>query len=108
MNRMTRFRTIFITMAAAGALCLGAATASSGATGDSGCWSDKQTQTAIAAGQIQTWSKIRKLGGVPSEYHETSDTPVCPRNGIPFYVVTMASPKGEQFKIVLNAVDGTT
>ncbi len=106
---MTRFRTILITMAAAGAFCLGAATASFGAAGANGaCWSDKQTQTAIAAGQIQTWSKIRKLGGVPSEYHETSDTPVCPKAGVPYYVVTMASPKGEQFKIVLNAVDGTT
>ena len=105
---MTFFRSILITMAATGAFCLGAATASFGAAGGGACWSDKQTQTAIAAGQIQTWSKIRKLGNVPSDYHETSDTPICPKGGVPYYVVTMASPKGEQFKIVLNAVDGTT
>ena len=105
---MTSFRSILIMMAVAGALCLGAATASFAAASETACWSDKQTQTAIAAGQIQTWSKIRKLGGVPSDYHETSDTPVCPKSGVPFYVVTMASPKGEQFKIVLNAIDGST
>src|SRR5437868_12192065 len=105
---MRRFRSILIMMAAAGALCLGAATASFAAAGETSCWSDKQTQTAIAVGQIQTWSKIRKLGKVPSEYHETSDTPVCLKGGVPYYVVTMASPKGEQFKIVLNAVDGST
>lgn len=104
---MTRFRTILIMVAAAATLSLGAAMPAFAAPKDRSCLTDQQTRAAIGAGQIQTWPKIRKLGGIPPDYYETSDTPVCQRNGLYYYVVNMASPKGENFKIVLNAVDGT-
>lgn len=95
-------------MAAAGTLLLAAAIPVEAAPRDKACLSDQQTQAAIAAGQIKTWSKIHAMAGIPSNYYETSDTPVCKRGGGLYYIVTMASTKGEQFKYVLNAVDGTS
>ena len=105
---MTFFRTILITMAAVAAFVVAAAEPAMAARGGGDCWSNQQIQTEIASGQIQSWSRIRKLAGIPPDYHETSDTPVCIRGGAPHYVVNMASPKGEQFKYVLNAVDGSS
>jgi len=105
---MTFLRTILIAMAATATLSSAVVAPASAAPGGQGCWTDQETQAAIANGEIQTWSKIRKLGGVPSDYYVTADTPICVRNGVPYYVVSMTSPKGEQIKIVLNAVDGSS
>ena len=105
---MKSIRTILIAMAAAGVLFSAAAVPVEAAARDKSCLSDQETQAAIAAGQIKTWSKVRVLAGVPADYYETSDTRVCKRAGGLFYIVTMASTKGEQFKYVLNAVDGSS
>ena len=106
---MTSFRTILITMAAAATLLLAAATPSLAATGkDKACLSDQQIQAAIAAGQIQSWPKIKKLAKVSTDYQEVSDVKVCMIDGVPYYTVNLVSSNGEAQKIVLNAVDGTS
>lgn len=104
---MTRFRTILIMVAAAAALSLGAAMPAFAAPPPADCLTNQQIQTAIAAGQIKSWPKIRKLAGIPKDYRETADIQVCMQAGAPYFFVNMVSPKGENFKIVLNAVDGT-
>ena len=71
------------------------------------CLTDRQINRAIAAGQIRSWPQIRRLAGIPENYYETSDVQVCLRNGVPFYIVNMVSPKGENVKYVLNALDGS-
>lgn len=105
---MTSFRTILIVMAAAATLSLGAALPSAAvAQGPESCLSDTEIQSAIAGGQIKSWPKIRKLAQIPKDYRETSDIQVCLTGGVPYFYVSMVSPKGEYLKIVLNAVDGT-
>jgi hypothetical protein len=72
------------------------------------CLNDKQINRAIASGQILSWPEIRRMAGIPADYYETSDVQVCMRRGVPFYVVNMSSPKGENTKYVLNALDGSS
>jgi hypothetical protein len=71
------------------------------------CLNDRQINRAIASGQIRSWPQIRRLAGIPPSYYETSDVQVCLRNGVPYYIVNMSSPKGENVKYVLNALDGS-
>jgi hypothetical protein len=71
------------------------------------CLNDRQIARAIANGEIRTWPEIRQLAGIPASYHETSDVRVCLRDGVPHYIVNMVSPKGENVKYVLNALDGS-
>ena len=71
------------------------------------CLNDMQVNQAIAAGQIRSWPQVRRLAGIPATYYETSDVQVCMRGGVPFYIVNMVSPKGENVKYVLNALDGS-
>ena len=106
---MTSIRTILITMAAAATLLLAAAVPSyAAAARDKDCLSDQQIQAAIAAGQIQSWPKIRKLAKVSTDYQEVSDVRVCMIQGVPYYTVNLVSSNGEATKFVLNAVDGTS
>ena len=135
---MTSIRTILLTMAAAASLSLAAIApvsaaglgdrngggapglpglpgfgitldARSGASfGDRRCLSEAEIEAAIASGRIQSWAKIRAIANVPKDYRETSDVQVCLRGGVPYFIVSMVSPKGEYFKIVLNAVDGSS
>lgn len=105
---MTLFRTILITMAAAATLSLGAIGPASAGPRDRECLTQPQIEAAIASGQIQSWARIRKLASVPEAYREASDIQVCTRNGALYFVVSLVSPKGEYFKIVLNAVDGSS
>lgn len=76
--------------------------------GDRRCLSEPEIEAAIASGRIQSWAKIRAIANVPKDYRETSDVQVCLRGGVPYFIVSMVSPKGEYFKIVLNAVDGSS
>jgi hypothetical protein len=76
--------------------------------GDRRCLSEAEIEAAISSGRIQSWAKIRALANIPKEYRETSDVQVCLRGGTPYFIVSMVSPKGEYFKIVLNAVDGSS
>jgi hypothetical protein len=71
------------------------------------CLNDRQIARAIANGEIRSWPEIRQLAGIPASYHETSDVKVCMRGDAPYYVVNMVSPKGENVKYVLNALDGS-
>jgi hypothetical protein len=71
------------------------------------CLDDQQINRAIASGEIRSWPQIRKLAEIPASYYETSDVQVCLRNGVPYYIVNMVSPKGENVKYVLNALDGS-
>ena len=105
---MTLFRTIVITMAAAAIVSLAAAMPVSAQARQQAadCLSDRQIQTAIESGQIQSWPKIKKLAGI-SSYQEVSEIQVCMIDGIPYYMLNVISPEGEASKIVLNAVDGT-
>ena len=131
---MIRIRTILLTMAAAASLSLAIVPASAappfgdrggggfplggrgGITlsipapsgGDHRCLSEAEIEAAISSGRIQSWAKIRALANVPKDYRETSDVQVCLRGGTPYFIVSMVSPKGEYFKIVLNAVDGSS
>jgi hypothetical protein len=105
---MTCSRTILITVAAAAMVSLAAvmpAFAQDGARGNSECLTDRQIQTAIESGQIQSWPKIKNLAGI-SAYQEVSDVQVCMIGGVPFYILNVVSPEGEATKIALNAVDG--
>jgi len=104
---MTLFRSILITMAVTGTLLSGMANPAWAAPKDKNCMTDQQIQTAISAGQIQKWAQIRKIAGIPDDNYETSTVQVCLRAGVPYYIVNMSSPKGENFKIVLNAVNGS-
>ncbi len=63
---MTLFRTIVITMAAAAIVSLAAAMPASAQARQraADCLSDRQIQTAIESGQIQSWPKIKKLAGI--------------------------------------------
>lgn len=101
---MTIFRTILITMAAAAMVSLAVAMPAFAQGRE--CFSDRQIQTAIESGQIQSWPKIKRLAGI-SDYDEVSDVQVCLINSIPYYMLNVVSPDGEASKIVLNAVDGT-
>ncbi len=78
------------------------------AGGDRRCLSEPEIEAAIASGRIQSWAKIRSIANIPKDYRETSDVQVCMRGGVPYFIVSMVSPKGEYFKIVLNAVDGSS
>lgn len=79
-----------------------------GGAGGGNCLSEAQIESAIASGQIKSWAQIRQLANIPKNYREASDVRVCMRGGAPFYIVSMVSPKGEYFKLVLNAVDGSS
>ena len=107
---MTRIRTILITMAAAGALSLAAATSSYAAVlgRNADCLSDQQVQTAIESGEILSWAKIRKLARISSDYREIGNIRVCRVDGVLYYTVNLLSSYGEATKIVVNAVDGTS
>ena len=131
---MIRIRTILLAMAAAASLSLGAIVPGSAAppfgdrggfpfggrggltfsvpaapsAGDHRCLSEAEIEAAVASGRIQSWAKIRAMANIPKDYRETSDVQVCLRGGTPFFIVSMVSPKGEYFKIVLNAVDGSS
>jgi hypothetical protein len=71
------------------------------------CMSEQEIAKAIGSGKIRSWAAIRQAAGIPDDYYETSDVQVCVRNGAPFYIVNMVSPKGENRKYVLNALDGS-
>jgi hypothetical protein len=101
---MTIFRTILIVMAAAASISLTAAMPAFAQGRE--CLSDRQIQTAIESGTIQSWPKIKRLAGI-SDYDEVSDVQVCMIEGIPYYMLNVVSPEGEATKIALNAVDGT-
>jgi hypothetical protein len=76
--------------------------------GGSSCFSEQQIAQAIASGEIRSWAAIRRMARIPDAYYETSDVQVCVRNGVPFYEVNMVSPKGENAKYRLNALDGSS
>jgi len=105
---MTFSRTILITMAAAAVISLAAVMPASaqGRARGIDCLTDKQITAAIESGQILSWPKIKRLGGI-SDYEEVSDVQVCMIDGVPFYILNVVSPEGEAAKIALNAVDGT-
>jgi hypothetical protein len=128
---MTGFRSFLLALAAVVSLALAAAPAAaqvrlSLGVGQSGasvgvevaqqaprkaaggsCLSEEQIAKSIGSGQIRSWRAIRQMAGIPADYYETSDVRVCLRNGAPFYIVNMVSPKGENVKYVLNALDGS-
>lgn len=120
---MDSIRTILLAAAVAGPALLGSALPAdagprlgfgqgpgiqaSGGGGGS-CLSEPQIAAAIASGQIQSWAQIRQLANIPKSYREASDVRVCMRGGVPYFIVSMVSPKGEYFKIMLNAVDGSS
>ncbi|HEX4296494.1 MAG TPA: hypothetical protein VHZ56_00575 [Devosia sp.] len=104
---MTFLRRIRIAMTAAAICSLAAVLPAAAAPRQGNCLSDQQIQAEIGSGQIQSWARIRKLAGIPKDYYETSDVQVCLRGGVPYFMVNMVSPKGENFKMVLNAVDGS-
>src|SRR5262249_23186961 len=107
-GRMTSFRSILIVMAPAATLSLGAVMPAYAAARERGdCLTDQQFRAAISSGQIKSWDQIRRLANIPSDYYETSDVQVCRQGGTLYYSVNMVSPKGENFTLVLNAVDGT-
>ena len=96
MCRMTRFRTIIITMAAAAALSLGAAPSSYAAVlgKNAECLTDQQIQAAIQSGQIKSWPTIKKLAKISSDFQEVSDVRVCRINGDLYYTVNLVSSYG--------------
>ncbi len=71
------------------------------------CLTDDQIQTAIEAGEIQSWPKIKRLAGLTGEYDEVSEVRVRLQDGIPYYYVNVVSSEGEATRIVVNAIDGT-
>ena len=93
--------------ALAGPAPLGPVAPASAAPGGT-CLSEPQIEAAISSGQIQSWAKIRQLANIPNNYREKSDVQVCMRGNVPYYIVTLASPKGDYFKEALNAVDGSS
>ena len=107
---MKSLRSILFGMAAAGALSLAVVVPSLAALPGGGgtCWSSAQVNSAIAQGTIKSWAKIRKLAGIADDLYETSPVQVCTRDGVPYFIVNMSSPKGESVKIVRNAVDGSS
>ena len=104
---MNRIRIIWMTMAAAATLSLGAVMPAHAATPQQSCLSDQQIQTAIASGKIKSWPKVKKLAQISPDYQEVSDVKVCMINGVPYYTVNLVSNSGDAKKIVLNAVDGS-
>jgi hypothetical protein len=106
---MKPFRSMILAALAAVALSLASAGPSSAANGGGrACLSEPEIEAAIASGQIQSWAKVRELANIPRAYKEASDVQVCTRAGQLYFIVSMVSPKGEYFKIVLNAVDGSS
>jgi hypothetical protein len=105
---MIPFRSMLQAMMAAAALILGPVALADAANGGGACMSEPEIAAAIASGQIQSWAKIRDLANVPRNYREASDVQVCMRGGAPYFIVSLVSPKGEYFKVVLNAVDGSS
>jgi hypothetical protein len=101
---MNKFRTILSIAVAAATMSLGAIAPAHAQAGE--CLTDGQIQSAIQAGQIQSWPKIKRLAKI-SAYEEVSDVQVCLQDGIPYYYVNVVSPSGEATKIVVNAIDGT-
>lgn len=93
--------------AVAGPALVGSAAPAAAAPGGA-CLSEPQIEAAIASGKIQSWARIRQLANIPGNYREKSDVQVCMRGGVPYYIVTLASPKGDYFKEALNAVDGSS
>ena len=102
---MNILRTILVIAVAAATLSLGAIMPAR-AQGEMQCLSDTEIQTAIEAGEIQSWPKIKRLAKI-SAYEEVSDVQVCLQDGIPYYYVNVVSPGGEATKIVVNAIDGS-
>lgn len=108
-GRMIPFRSVILAAVAAVALSVAPAGSAYAANGAGrACLSEPEIEAAIASGQIQSWAKIRELANIPRNYKEASDVQVCLRAGVPYFIVSMVSPKGEYFKIVLNAVDGSS
>jgi len=106
---MIPFRSVILAAVAAVALSVAPAGSAYAANGAGrACLSEPEIEAAIASGQIQSWAKIRDLANIPKNYKEASDVQVCLRAGVPYFIVSMVSPKGEYFKIVLNAVDGSS
>jgi uncharacterized membrane protein YkoI len=103
---MNRIRIIWMTVAAAATLSLGAVMPAHAVT-QPGCLSDQQIQTAIASGKIKSWPKVKKLAQISPDYQEVSDVKVCMIDGVPYYTVNLVSTSGDAKKIVLNAVDGS-
>jgi hypothetical protein len=104
---MIRIRVILMAATLAGPALMGpVAPAVAAPRGD--CLSEPQIERQIASGQIQSWAKVRQLANIPDNYREKSDVQVCMRGGVPYYIVTLASPKGDYFKEALNAVDGSS
>jgi hypothetical protein len=104
---MKLVRTLVIGIAAAGALSLGLGSALAAVPGAGACWSSAQVSSAIAEGTIKSWAKIRRIAGIPDDLYETSPVQVCMLDGVPYFIVNMSSPKGENVKIVRNAIDGS-
>ena len=105
---MIPFRSTILAAFAAVALSLAPAATAHAANGDRACLSEPEIEAAIASGQIQSWAKIRELANIPRAYKEASDVQVCMRAQVPYFIVSLVSPKGEYVKIVLNAVDGSS
>ena len=108
---MIPFRSLIVAAIAAVALSVAPAEtgyAANGGGGGRACLSEPEIEAAIASGQIQSWAKIKQLANIPKAYREASDVQVCTRAGQLYFIVSMVSPKGEYFKIVLNAVDGSS
>lgn len=105
---MIPFRPMILALIAAAALSVAPVAPSFAAAGGRACLSEPEIEAAIASGQIQSWAKIRELANIPRNYKEASDIQVCMRGGVPYFIVSMVSPKGEYFKIVLNAVNGSS
>jgi hypothetical protein len=104
---MIRIRTILAAAVVVGPALLGPVAPAFAAPGGA-CLSEPQIEAAIASGQIQSWARVRQMANIPNNYREKSDVRVCMRGGVPYYVVTLASPKGDYFKEALNAVDGSS
>ena len=106
---MIPFRSIVLAAVAAVALSAAPAALVYAANGGGRtCLSEPEIEAAIASGEIQSWAKIKQLANIPKAYREASDVQVCTRAGQLYFIVSMVSPKGEYFKIVLNAVDGSS
>ncbi len=101
---MNKLRTILITVAAAATISLTAAMPAFAQGRE--CLTDRQIQSSIETGKIQSWPKIKRLAGI-SDYDEVSDVQVCMIQGVPYYMLNVVSPGGEASKIALNALDGT-
>jgi hypothetical protein len=103
---MKTLHTLIALVAAAATLSLGAIGPAQ-AQADLVCLSEVQIQSAIEAGQIKSWPKIKKLAGISGQYQELSNVEVCLVDGIPYYQVNVVSPSGEVTRLVINALDGT-